>query len=95
MPSPRARTTSDSRTRRRRIRARYCPRRAVARRALERKTGARGLRSILEHNLLDIMYDLPSLKNVAKVVVDEAAINGESKPLLIYEGSDMPKAASD
>ncbi|MCC7413278.1 MAG: ATP-dependent Clp protease ATP-binding subunit ClpX, partial [Gammaproteobacteria bacterium] len=69
--------------------------RAVARRALERKTGARGLRSILEHNLLDIMYDLPSMKNVAKVVVDEAAIQGESKPLVIYEGSDMPKAASD
>ncbi|MGE0385924.1 MAG: ATP-dependent Clp protease ATP-binding subunit ClpX [Gammaproteobacteria bacterium] len=69
--------------------------RAVARRALERKTGARGLRSILEHNLLDIMYDLPSLKNVAKVVVDEATIQGESRPLVIYEGSDMPKAASD
>jgi len=69
--------------------------RAVSRRALERKTGARGLRSILEHNLLDIMYDLPSMKNVAKVVVDEAAINGESKPLVIYEGSDMPKAAAD
>jgi ATP-dependent Clp protease ATP-binding subunit ClpX len=69
--------------------------RAVARKAVERKTGARGLRSILEGNLLDTMYDLPSLKNVSKVVVDEAAINGESKPLVIYEGADMPKVAAD
>ena len=69
--------------------------RAVARKAVERKTGARGLRSILEQNLLDTMYELPSLDNVAKVVVDEGAISGESKPLIIYEGSDMPKAASD
>jgi len=69
--------------------------RAVARKAVERKTGARGLRSILEANLLDTMYDLPSLKSVSKVVVDEAAINGESKPLVIYEGADMPKAAAD
>ena len=69
--------------------------RAVARKAVERKTGARGLRSILEANLLDTMYDLPSFKNVSKVVVDEAAINGESKPLVIYEGAEMPKAAAD
>ena len=69
--------------------------RAVARKAVERKTGARGLRSILEANLLDTMYDLPSFKNVSKVVVDEAAINGESKPLVIYEGADMPKVAAD
>jgi ATP-dependent Clp protease ATP-binding subunit ClpX len=69
--------------------------RAVARKAVERKTGARGLRSILEQNLLDIMYDLPSMENVAKVVVDDAAVNGESKPLIIYQGSEMPKAAAD
>jgi ATP-dependent Clp protease ATP-binding subunit ClpX len=69
--------------------------RAVARRAVERKTGARGLRSIMENNLLETMYDLPSMKSVAKVVVDDAAINGESKPLVIYEGADMPKAASE
>ena len=69
--------------------------RAVARRAVERKTGARGLRSILENNLLEIMYELPSLEGATKVVVDEAAIRGESKPLVIYEGSEMPKAASD
>jgi len=60
--------------------------RAVARKAMDRKTGARGLRSILEHILLDTMYDLPSIEGVAKVVVDDAAINGESKPLIIYTG---------
>lgn len=57
---------------------------AVARKALKRKTGARGLRSILEQTLLDIMFDLPSLQNVQKVVVDENAIEGEGKPLVIY-----------
>jgi len=67
----------------------------VARKAVERKTGARGLRSILEQNLLDTMYDLPSLQNVSKVVVDEATITGESKPLIIYESAEIPKAASD
>jgi ATP-dependent Clp protease ATP-binding subunit ClpX len=65
---------------------------AIAKRALERRTGARGLRSIIEHALLDIMFDLPSLSNVQKVVVDEASIAGDGKPLLIY--SDQPKVAS-
>ncbi len=65
---------------------------AIAKRALERRTGARGLRSIIEHALLDIMFDLPSLANVQKVVVDEGAIFGDGKPLLIY--SDQPKVAS-
>src|SRR5258706_4045722 len=65
---------------------------ALAKRALERRTGARGLRSIIEHALLDIMFDLPSLANVQKVVVDEGAIFGDGKPLLIY--SDQPKVAS-
>jgi ATP-dependent Clp protease ATP-binding subunit ClpX len=64
---------------------------AIARKALKRKTGARGLRSILEHILLDIMYELPSLQNVQKVVVDENAIDGEGKPLVIY--ADAPKVA--
>ena len=59
---------------------------SVARKAMQRKTGARGLRSILEHVLLDTMYDLPSMSDVAKVVVDESAIEGDSAPLLIYEG---------
>jgi ATP-dependent Clp protease ATP-binding subunit ClpX len=64
---------------------------AIAHRALARKTGARGLRSILEHVLLDIMFDLPTLENVSKVVVDEATIVGDGIPLLIY--SDQPKVA--
>ena len=64
---------------------------AVARKALERKTGARGLRSILEQTLLDTMFDLPSLENVVKVVVDEGSIGTETRPLLIY--SDQPKVA--
>jgi len=64
---------------------------AIAKRALERRTGARGLRSIIEHSLLDIMFDLPSLANVQKVVVDDGAISGDGKPLLIY--SDQPKVA--
>ncbi len=59
---------------------------AVARRAMQRKTGARGLRTILEQVLLDSMYDLPSSENVVKVVIDEAVIDGEAKPYLIYEG---------
>ena len=60
---------------------------AVARKAMERKTGARGLRSILESVLLDTMYDLPSSDSVAKVVVDESVINGDNEPMLIYEGA--------
>jgi ATP-dependent Clp protease ATP-binding subunit ClpX len=68
--------------------------RAVSRKAMERKTGARGLRSILEGTLLDTMYDLPSMENVAKVVIDETVISGESDPLVIYEG-DRQRAVSD
>ena len=65
--------------------------RAVASKALARRTGARGLRSIMEQILLDIMYDLPSMSNVQKVVVDEGMITGDAKPILIY--SDQPKVA--
>lgn len=57
---------------------------AVARKAVERKTGARGLRSILESVLLDTMYELPSMEDVSKVVVDENTVTGDGKPLLIY-----------
>jgi ATP-dependent Clp protease ATP-binding subunit ClpX len=64
---------------------------AVAKKALERKTGARGLRSILESVLLDTMYELPGMENVSKVVVDENMISGDNKPLLIY--SDQPKVS--
>jgi ATP-dependent Clp protease ATP-binding subunit ClpX len=65
---------------------------AVARKALARKTGARGLRSVVEHVLLDIMYDLPSIEGLSKVVVDEKAITGDGKPLLIY--AEQPKVAA-
>jgi ATP-dependent Clp protease ATP-binding subunit ClpX len=63
---------------------------AIARRALKRRTGARGLRSIVEGTLLDVMYDLPSLKNVVKVVLDENSVAG-GHPILIY--ADAPKVA--
>ena len=69
--------------------------RAVARKSMQRKTGARGLRSIMENVLLDTMYDLPSMDAVTKVVIDEGVINAESEPLLIYEGAEMPRAVSD
>jgi ATP-dependent Clp protease ATP-binding subunit ClpX len=62
----------------------------IARKALARKTGARGLRSILEHALLDTMFDLPSVENVSKVVLDENG-SGEIKPIVMY--ADTPKAA--
>ena len=58
---------------------------AIAKKAIARKTGARGLRSILEHALLDVMYELPSEKDVAKVVIDENTISSGAKPLLIYK----------
>ncbi|WP_086931458.1 ATP-dependent Clp protease ATP-binding subunit ClpX [Agarilytica rhodophyticola] len=65
---------------------------AVATKAMERKTGARGLRSIMENVLLDTMYRLPSEEDVIKVVVDEAVIKGESEPLLVYENNETQKA---
>ncbi len=69
--------------------------RAVARRAMERKTGARGLRTILEHILLDTMYDLPSMQNVSKVVVDDSVVDGRAKPYFIYEKTERRAAAHD
>jgi len=70
--------------------------RAVAKKAMERKTGARGLRSILEHVLLDTMYDLPSIDDVEKVVIDEALITSDKgEPLFIYETPEPRAAASD
>ena len=67
---------------------------AVAHKALERKTGARGLRTILEQILLDTMFDLPSLEHVSKVVIDEAVINGQAEPYLIYQGNMQARAAA-
>lgn len=70
---------------------------AVAHKALARKTGARGLRTILEQVLLDTMFELPSLENVSKVVVDESVINNQSEPFIIYENTAPApaKAASE
>jgi ATP-dependent Clp protease ATP-binding subunit ClpX len=62
--------------------------RAIAARAMQRKTGARGLRTILESVLLDTMYELPAMTNATKVVVDEGVVNGETKPYVIYESGD-------
>ena len=62
--------------------------RALAHKAMARKTGARGLRTILENVLLDTMYELPSMENVSKVVVDESVVNGENKPYILYESDD-------
>ncbi len=64
---------------------------AIAKKALARKTGARGLRSILEHALLDTMYELPGMENVEKVVIDENMITGDTPALLIY--ADQPKVS--
>lgn len=68
--------------------------RAVAEKGMERKTGARGLRSILESVLLDTMYDIPSEEAVSKVVIDESVIRGDSKPLLVYK-TEAKKAAPE
>ena len=75
---------------------------AVAQNSLERKTGARGLRTILENVLLDTMYELPRIENVKKVILDGAVVRGESKPYLLLEGQEKVmeeekyrKAASD
>ncbi len=69
--------------------------RAIARKAMERKTGARGLRTIMEKVLLDTMYDLPSMDDVSKVVIDKSVINGETPPYIIFDGGDKQLAASD
>jgi ATP-dependent Clp protease ATP-binding subunit ClpX len=67
---------------------------AVAHRAMQRKTGARGLRTILETVLLDTMYELPSMRNVQKVVIDETVIDGHSSPYVVYRSEDEPRRVS-
>jgi ATP-dependent Clp protease ATP-binding subunit ClpX len=67
---------------------------AIAKKAMERKTGARGLRTIMEQVLLDTMYDLPSIDDVSKVVVDASVVNGETPPFVIYDGGEQPRAAA-
>ena len=62
---------------------------AIAKKAIARKTGARGLRSLLEGMLMDVMYELPSMKNVQKVVIDDSTVQSGTKPLIVYkQGSD-------
>lgn len=67
---------------------------AIAERAMERKTGARGLRSILEGVLLDSMYNIPSRDDVSKVVIDESVIRGDSEPLLVYQSAEPARVGS-
>jgi ATP-dependent Clp protease ATP-binding subunit ClpX len=66
----------------------------IAQRAMERKTGARGLRSIMESALLEVMFDLPTLNNVSKVVVDDGVIKGENPPIMIYSDAPMRAGSS-
>lgn len=68
---------------------------SIAESCVEKKTGARGLRSILEKTLLDTMYELPSLSHVAKVIIDEATIRGEGKPIIIYENQQQQQSAAE
>ena len=67
----------------------------IAKKAIERKSGARGLRSIMENNLLDLMYDIPSNQNIEKVVLDSSSVSGESEPLVVYSQSEAPKESSN
>jgi ATP-dependent Clp protease ATP-binding subunit ClpX len=67
----------------------------IAARCVEKKTGARGLRSILEKAMLDTMYELPSLQNVVKVIVDESAVTGDSKPIIVYQNNEQAMAATE
>ena len=68
---------------------------SIAKKAMERKTGARGLRSIMEDVLLETMYELPSMEGLTKVVVEESVISGDSDPLLIFENAEQRRVASD
>lgn len=68
---------------------------AIAKKAMERKTGARGLRTILENILLDTMYELPSMEGVSKVVVDEAVVEGNNQPYLVFEGGEPQKLTQE
>ena len=67
----------------------------IAKKAIERKSGARGLRSIMEKILLDLMYDIPSDQNIEKVVLDSSSVSGESEPLVVYSQSEAPKESSN
>ena len=64
----------------------------IANQTINRKSGARGLRSIVEHALLDLMYEIPSMNGLKRVIIDKNVINGKSKPLYIYEGDEKKLA---
>ncbi len=68
--------------------------RAIARRAMDRKTGARGLRTIVESILLDVMYELPTMENVSKVVIDDVVVNGDAQPYIVYENTEASRAGA-
>ncbi|NNC24388.1 ATP-dependent Clp protease ATP-binding subunit ClpX [Salinisphaera sp. USBA-960] len=68
--------------------------RAMAQRAMARKTGARGLRTLFESILLDIMYELPTMENVSKVVIDDAVVNGEAQPYIVYENAEAARVGA-
>jgi ATP-dependent Clp protease ATP-binding subunit ClpX len=68
---------------------------AIAKKAIARKSGARGLRSIMEETLIDTMFDLPSIDDVSRVVIDRAVVDGEAKPYLVYDGQDSEQNASE
>jgi ATP-dependent Clp protease ATP-binding subunit ClpX len=67
---------------------------SIAQKAMERKTGARGLRTILEHILLDIMYDLPTMDDISKVMIDESVVSGDADPFVLYSGKDQKQLAA-
>ncbi|MEM7441663.1 MAG: ATP-dependent Clp protease ATP-binding subunit ClpX, partial [Pseudomonadota bacterium] len=67
---------------------------SIAKRAIERKTGARGLRSILEDILLDTMFDLPGMDSVTKVVVNDEAVTSDAQPLMIHADADKEPASA-
>ena len=67
----------------------------IAKIAFERISGARGLWSIMENLLLDLMYDIPSDQNIDKVVLDSSSVSGESEPLVVYSQSEAPKESSN
>ena len=66
---------------------------AIAKKSIKRKTGARGLRSILENLLLDLMYELPSMKSVSKIIIDKSVVENETKPLILYSAKKTKKAS--
>ena len=69
--------------------------RSLLRRCVEKKTGARGLRSILEKVLLDTMYELTFIRKCSKVIIDEATVKGESEPIIMYENQEQAIAAAE